>query len=238
MSLDMDIVNAAMVRQYSDPKAAAAAQAANEANRKKTELDQGDFLTLMISQLKNQDPFKPLDPSQYVGQLAQFSSVSGLADMNKNITALTDSLRGNQVVGGSSLIGHVVIASGDTVHLSAVNGAAARGAQGLIDVPAGASSVQLQVKDSSGALVKTVALDSSRGTHAFTWDGTTDSGTDAAAGAYKIDVVARVGDQNVSLKTSVAASVSSVSLDPTSGALMLDTDSLGELAMSDVERVL
>jgi flagellar basal-body rod modification protein FlgD len=83
-----------------------------------------------------------------------------------------------------------------------------------------------------------VALESSRGTHAFTWDGTNDSGADAAAGAYKIDVVARVGDQNVSLKTSVAASVSSVSLDPTSGALMLDTDSLGELAMSDVERVL
>src|SRR5678810_79383 len=98
MSLDMDIVNAAMVRQYTDPKAAAAAQAANAANKKKTELDQGDFLTLMISQLKNQDPFKPLDPSQYVGQLAQFSSVSGLADMNKNITALADSLRGNQVL--------------------------------------------------------------------------------------------------------------------------------------------
>jgi flagellar basal-body rod modification protein FlgD len=236
--LDMDIVNAALVRQYSDPKAAAAAQAANAANKKKTELDQGDFLTLMISQLKNQDPFKPLDPSQYVGQLAQFSSVSGLADMNKNITALTDSLRGNQVLDGSSLIGHTIVAAGDTVHLSAANGVDARGARGLIDVPAGASSVQLVVKDSSGAQVKTLALDPSRGTHAFNWDGTTDGGANAAAGAYKIDVVARVGDQNVSLRTSVAARVSSVALDPSSGALMLDTDSLGELAMSDVERVL
>src|SRR3954471_12986785 len=235
--LDMDIVNAAMVRQRSETETVAA-RAANAANAKKTELDQGDFLTLMITQLKNQDPFKPLDPSQYVGQLAQFSSVSGLADMNKNITALTDSLRGNQVLDGSSLIGHTILASGDTVHLSAANGVEARGAQGLINVPAGASAVQLVVKDSTGAQVKTIALDAGRGTHAFTWDGSTDGGAAAAAGAYKIDVVARVGDQNVSLKTSVAARVSSVALDPSSGALMLDTDSLGELAMSDVERVL
>ena len=114
------------MRQNTDPQAAAAARAANDANAKKTELDQDDFLTLMITQLKNQDPFKPLDPAQYVGQLAQFSSVSGIADMNKNITALTDSLRGNQVLDGASLIGHTVIAPGDTVHLSAANGARAR----------------------------------------------------------------------------------------------------------------
>ena len=60
--LDMDIINAAMVRQNSDPEALAAARAANEANAKKTELNQDDFLTLMITQLKNQDPFKPHGP--------------------------------------------------------------------------------------------------------------------------------------------------------------------------------
>src|SRR3954467_11892128 len=114
--LDMDIVNAAMVRQYSDPKAAAAAQAANDANKKKTELNQGDFLTLMITQLKNQDPFKPLDPAQYVGQLAQFSSVSGLADVNKNISSLSDSLRCNQGLDGAALIGRTVIAEGNQIY--------------------------------------------------------------------------------------------------------------------------
>src|SRR5215831_15855154 len=237
MSFDMDLINSAMVRQRSDADALAA-QAANAANAKKTELNQQDFLTLMVTQLKNQDPFKPMDPTQYVGQMAQFSQVSGLTDMNKNITALTDSLRGNQVLDGASLIGRTVIAPGDQIYLSAANGAEARGAMGLIDVPAGASSVQLVVKDSTGALVKTVALDNSTGSHAFTWDGSTDSGTAAAAGSYQIAVVARVGDQNVSLKTSVATRVSSVSLDPTSNSLMLDTDTLGELAMSNVERVL
>jgi flagellar basal-body rod modification protein FlgD len=235
--LDMDIVNAALVRQYSDSDAAAA-RAANADNASKTELNQEDFLTLMITQLKNQDPFKPLDPAQYVGQLAQFSQVSGLADMNKQISALTESLRGNQVLDGASLIGRTVIAQGDTVYVGDAVEGQFRGPQGLIEVPAGASSVQLVVRDSSGVLVKTQALEATRGTQAFAWDGSTDAGGEAPAGSYRISVVARVGSENVSLATSVAARVSSVSLDPASGALKLETDPLGELAMGDIERVL
>jgi flagellar basal-body rod modification protein FlgD len=235
--LDMDIVNAAMVRQRSETEATSA-RTANAASAKKAELNQEDFLTLMITQLKNQDPMKPLDPSQYVGQLAQFSQVSGLAEMNKQITALTDSLRGNQVLDGASLIGRAIIAPGNNIYLAPLDGETPRGPQGLIDVPAGASSVQLVVKDSAGALVKSVALDTQRGAQAFTWDGTTDSGGAAPAGAYKIEVIARVGNENISLKTSVAANVSSVALDPATGGLVLDTDTLGELDMSDVERVL
>ncbi len=234
---DMDIINAAMVRRRTGDEAAAAA-ASNAALAKKTELNQEDFLTLMITQLKNQDPFKPLEPAQYVGQLAQFSQVSGLSDMNKQISSLTASLRGNQVLDGAGLIGRAVIADGNTVYLPEAVEGEVRGPQGLIDVPAGASSVQLIVKDASGALVKTQALDTARGTHAFSWDGTTDGGTPAEAGAYRIEVVARVANENVSLRTRVAANVSSVALDPVTGGLTLDTDSLGEIAIDDVERVL
>jgi flagellar basal-body rod modification protein FlgD len=233
MSLDMDLINSALVTQRSASDTAAA-QAANAANAKKTSLDQNDFLTLMITQLKNQDPFKPLDPTAYVGQLAQFSSVSGIADVNKNISGLTDSLRGNQVLDGAALIGRTVIAQGNTIHLSG----GGTGAQGLVDVPAGASSVQLVIKDSSGSTVRTQALDNSKGQQTFSWDGKTDSGADAAAGAYKIEVVAKVGTQSQSLATNVAAYVGSVAIDPTTGSLMLDTDTLGDVALSSVERVL
>src|SRR3954453_19097701 len=114
MPIDMDIVNAAMVRQRT-PDELAHAKAANAANAKKTELGQDDFLQLMITQLKNQDPFKPLDPSQYVGQLAQFSSVSGLKEINTAISGLTDSLRGNRVLDGASMIGRTVVAGGNQV---------------------------------------------------------------------------------------------------------------------------
>ncbi len=232
--IDMDIINAAMVRQRSpEEMAAARAQSAS-----KTELNQDDFLALMITQLKHQDPFKPLDPAEHVGQLAQFSSVSGLANINKAISTLTESLRGNQVLDGATLIGRTVVAEGDTVYLSAANGADRIGAQGAIDVPSGTSSLQLVVRDSSGALVRSEALAPTAGMRGFHWDGKTDGGVDAPAGAYRIEVIARIGSENVSLPTSVAARVSSVALDPMTGALTLDTDSLGELPMGAVQRIL
>jgi len=235
--LDMDIVNAAMVRQRS-PEEAATAAAAKAANAKKTELNQEDFLTLMITQLKHQDPFKPMDPSQYVGQLAQFSSVAGLSDINKNISALTSSLRGNQVLDGAALIGRTVIAEGNQVFRYVPEEGEALPTQGAVEVPTGAASVQLVVRDSAGTLVKTQALETGAGLRGFTWDGSTDSGGTAPTGSYKIEVIASVGGKNISLATSVAAQVSSVALDPANGALTLDTDTLGEIAMGDVDRVL
>src|SRR6186713_2809708 len=162
--LDMDVINAAMVRSRTNPEDYAAGQASNVVNKKKTELDQQDFLALMVAQLKNQDPFKPLDPSQYVGQLAQFSSVSGLTAMNTQLTSLTNSLRGNQVLDGAALIGRTVIAPGENVYIDDATNAERILPQGMIDVPAGAASVQLVVRDSSGVLVKSQALDTTRGT--------------------------------------------------------------------------
>lgn len=234
MAIDMDIVNAAMVR-HRTPEEAAAASAANALH--KTELGQDDFLTLMITQLKNQDPMKPLDPSQYVGQLAQFSSVAGLKEVNTAIANLTNSLRGNQVLDGAAMIGRTVIAQGENVYLGAP--AADRpGIAGATDVPKGTNSLQMVVKDASGATVKTVAMATTSGMRGFQWDGTTESGAQAPAGAYSVELVANVAGKNESLATSIAASVSSVSLDPKTGGLMLDTDTLGEISMSDVERVL
>jgi flagellar basal-body rod modification protein FlgD len=234
MAIDMDIVNAAMVRQRS-PEEAANARAANALH--KTELGQDDFLQLMMVQLKNQDPFKPLDPSQYVGQLAQFSSVAGLKEVNTQIAGLTESLRGNRVLDGAAMIGRTVVAEGSQVYLDAPSEDRLAIA-GSIEVPKGTTSLQLIVRDASGATIKTEAFNTASGLRGFTWDGTNDAGTAVAAGSYKVEVLANVAGANESLKTSIAAAVSSVAIDPTTGALLLDTDTLGEISMSDVERVL
>src|ERR1041384_1388708 len=106
--LDMDVINAAMVRSRTNPEASAAGATDTAKKANKPELGEEDSLAFMVAQLKNQDPFKPLDPSQYVGQLAQFSSVSGLSSMNQQLTNLTNSLRGNQVLDGAGLIGRTV----------------------------------------------------------------------------------------------------------------------------------
>ena len=118
-----------------------------------------------------------MDPAQYVGQLAQFSSVSGLAAMNKNIASLTSSLRGNQVLDGAALIGRTVIAEGNQVYRYVPERRrSAFRTQGAVEVPAGASSVQLVVRDSAGTLVKTQAIDPRAGLRGFSWDGSTDAG--------------------------------------------------------------
>jgi flagellar hook assembly protein FlgD len=131
-----------------------------------------------------------------------------------------------------------VIAEGNQVYRYVPEEGEAIPTQGAVEVPAGASSVQLVVRDSAGTLVKSQAMDAHAGLRGFTWDGSTDAGGTAPSGSYKIEVIAKVGEKNVSLNTSVAAQVSSVALDPTTGALTLDTDTLGEITMSAVERVL
>ena len=129
--------------------------AANAANAKKTELNQDDFLTLMITQLKNQDPFKPMDPAQYVGQLAQFSSVSGLADMNKqHQRADRRRCAATRCSTAPALIGRTVIAAGQPGLSIVPADGEAMPTQGAIEVPAGASSRAARGTDSSGALVQ------------------------------------------------------------------------------------
>ncbi len=236
--LDMDIINAAMRNQNQSSEVVAQRRAANDANAKRTELNQEDFLTLMLTQLKHQDPSSRMDPAQQVGQLAQFSSVSGISEMNKQISSLTDSLRGNQVLGRRR-------AHRPRRDRHRQPGLSARSRRGRGPGSAGPGQcAQRRVVGAAGRqgfrrrAGEDPDADQHQGLQAFSWDGTTNAGTAAEAGGYKIEVIAKVGDKNVSLTTSVAARVSSVALDPTTGGLMLDTDSLGEIEMSSVERVL
>src|SRR5688500_6199342 len=77
---------------------------------KNDELGQNAFLNPIIAQLKNQDPMKPQDPSQFMSQLAQFSQVTSTQNMEKSIEGLASSLRSTQVLNGTSLVGHDVLA--------------------------------------------------------------------------------------------------------------------------------
>ncbi len=175
--LDMDIINAAMVRQNTDPEAAAARRAANEAIAKKTELNQEDFLTLMITQLKNQDPMKPMDPAQYVGQLAQFSSVSGLAEMNKQI-GCAHQQPARQPGAGRRRPHRPHRDRVRQRHLSARS----RRGRGRADRRASSTCPPAPPPCSSWSRTRAArwcgpqALDTARGPQAFTWDGTTNNG--------------------------------------------------------------
>jgi flagellar basal-body rod modification protein FlgD len=213
---------------------AATAAAAGQTNRIKTkdQLGQKEFLQLMIAQLKNQDPFKAMDPSQFLGQLAQFGTVSGIQEMQSAFTTLSESMRSSQVLDGATMVGREVLVPSETVTLQAEGSV-----HGAVDVPSGASSLQVNVRDAAGTLVRRMTLPTNGGLADFSWDGLADNGSRAPAGAYSLEAIANVGGQSTSLEMLLASRVASVTIDAQSG-LTLNTSDLGSRSLSDVRRVM
>jgi flagellar basal-body rod modification protein FlgD len=214
-----------------DPISTLASQTSKE-TKSPTQLGQNEFLKLMLTQLKNQDPMKPLDPSQFLGQLAQFSTVTGIENMNGSLSELSSSLRSSQILNGATLVGREVLAASTTAALP--EGGQVRGG---VEVPEGATGVQVSIRDSSGQLVRSFSLQPTQGLAEFAWDGATSSGASAPAGTYNLEIVASVGGENVALDSLVSSRVNSVTMNPSSNELTLNTNS-GTLALSNVRRVM
>jgi flagellar basal-body rod modification protein FlgD len=212
---------------------AGAAGSASQGNgvKKKDQLGQAEFLELMIAQLRNQDPFKAMDPSQFLGQLAQFGTVTGIQDMQAAFTSLSDAMRSSQVLDGASMVGRDVLVPSDMVTLHA-DGTV----KGSIDVPKGLTGLTVNIRDSAGALVRRMTLPTDSGNHEFTWDGLRDDGTRAAAGDYDIEAIGSLDGQSGSLEMLFSSRVNSVTID--SSGLVLNTNDLGARPLSDVRRVM
>jgi flagellar basal-body rod modification protein FlgD len=206
--------------------------AGNASGTKRNELGQDAFLQLMVAQMKNQDPTKPADPTEFLSQLAQFSQVTGIQQMRDSIGSLSDSLRSSQVLGGTSLVGHAVLAAGDSAALGESGEI-----YGATTIPAGASEATIVVTDASGQQVARIPLSTKEGDAEFVWDGNTGLGTRAAPGTYKFTAIANVGGSSEQLETQLASYVHSVSIDPTTYQLTLNTD-IGPIALSAVRQVL
>jgi flagellar basal-body rod modification protein FlgD len=186
----------------------------------------------MLAQLKNQDPFKAMDPSQFLGQLAQFSTVTGIQQMQDAFGTLSDSMRSSQVLDGSTMIGREVLVASEGATLQAEGSV-----HGAFDVPAGATGLTLNIRDANGTLVRHTALPAGTGLQEFSWDGTADNGARAAAGNYTFEAIASGGGRSESLEMLLSSRVTSVTIDPSTG-LTLNTQDLGARALSDVRRVM
>lgn len=193
---------------------------------------QEQFLTMMLAQLKNQDPLKPLEPSEFLGQLAQFSTVTGVQEMQKSLGTMVEALRSSQALEGANFVGRDVLAPGRT---AVFDGESA--VLGAVDMPAGVAAAELIIRDAAGAVVRTAPLDPRAGLTGFAWDGRSNAGNPVAPGAYQIEVAARRGDRTEALETMLQSRVDSVTLDTGGAGLMLNTMN-GSLAISAVRRVM
>ncbi len=143
------------------------------------------------------------------------------------------SLRSTQVLNGTTMVGHDVLAQADEFSFTQGVGVA-----GEVDVPPGSASLQIRITDSTGALVREISAVPQTGTNAFAWDGLRADGTAAQSGQYDIEAIASAGGVSESLEVLMSGRVSSVTIDSTGTGLTLNTGALGGIAMSNVRRVM
>ena len=194
-------------------------------------LGQGDFLTLMTAQLKNQDPFDPVDNTQMVGQMAQFSTLAGQTEMNSTLKAIADKLGATSASDALAYVGRNVLTEGATAYPRTTGGLA-----GAVELDKAATELSVTVKNANGTTLRTLDLGAQpAGTAAFDWDGTTDSGDAAGDGPFTLTVSARDGDGAVDARTLVWAPVATVST--ASGSPVLTLPGLGQVPVSAVRSV-
>jgi flagellar basal-body rod modification protein FlgD len=191
---------------------------------------QDRFLTLLVTQLKNQDPLRPMDNSQITTQLSQISTVSGIDKLNDTVAGLATALAANQTMSSAALIGRQVLAPGAT--LSLAQGQAA----GAVELAQAADRVTLTVIGPAGNVVRRLELGPSQaGLQPFAWDGTADDGRAAQDGSYTYRIDAVSADKSVDATAYQVGTVTGIAVagkDPT-----VIVNGLTEVRFADVQRI-
>ena len=194
---------------------------------------QDRFMTLLVSQMKNQDPLNPLDNAQVTSQLAQLSTVTGIDKLNTTLEALMGSFQAGQSLQAAGMIGRGVLVPGDALRL-----ADAKASFG-VELAEPADSVGVTIRDAAGKAVRTLALGAHEaGVLPLAWDGRTDGGGVAADGRYRIEVAAERGGQKSSAGGLAYAEVRSVSASAGGQGARLNLDLGREVALADVRQIL
>ncbi|WP_256079183.1 flagellar hook assembly protein FlgD [Massilia sp. YIM B04103] len=197
-----------------------------------TKADQDKFMTLLLTQLKNQDPMNPLDNAQITSQLAQLQTVTGVNKLNATLESLKGDYKASASLAATNMINRGVLVPGSALQL-----ASGKSIFGL-DMGTGADQVQVEIKDGSGKAIHVIEMKNvSAGTVPLVWDGTLADGKKAPDGAYRIAVTATVGGKV--LKDAAALTFGTVASVSTGAAgVKLNVPNVGTLTMDDIKQVL
>lgn len=186
-------------------------------------LGQSDYLKLMTAQLQYQDPFAPMDNSQMVAQMAQFSQIAASTESNTTLKTIADALSGSRLSDAASWIGKSMLVKSDKVAPDSLGQYA-----GQISLSGDSAAVSVELVDSAGSVVKKIDMGAQKaGDLSFYWDGKNDAGQNAASGALSI----RVTGATVS-KTAAWTTVAAVQ-SPASGTGAKLITALGNFTATD-----
>lgn len=192
-------------------------------------LGQEDFLRLMITQLSNQDPFQPMENGDFLGQMAQFSTVSGINELNESFSAASSALTSNQALQAASLVGREMLVPSESIHFNGTDPA-----RGALSVPSGATGASVSIFNEAGEVVAQfpASIDPALGRADFSWDGLGPDGEPLPAGTYRIEAHAQTSSDSESLVPLVWGQIDSVSLAGPGGRIEVNLLGLGSTGLS------
>ncbi|EHY75844.1 flagellar basal body rod modification protein [Stutzerimonas stutzeri ATCC 14405 = CCUG 16156] len=196
---------------------------------KGNDLGKNEFLELLVAQLNNQNPLEPQENGEFIGQLAQFSTVEGVEKLNSSMETILSGYQSSQALQASSLVGRKVIVPTE----KAVVDTSETFKASLI-LPASSSNVYVNIYDDTGAAVSRINLGPQEaGNVSFMWDGKDASGNTLPPGTYKFEAQATYDGETKGLYTLLPANVDSVTLG--GSELLLNLAGLGSVPLSHVQ---
>ena len=199
----------------------------------KQTLGQEDFLKLMTTQLQNQDPFAPMENGDFIAQMAQFSTVSGIGDVNKSLSELAGEYEKARIATAASLLGHSVLLPGNIVRPDD-NGEI----HGVLDLPQASSYTTINFSDpATGELIHSQAIGAiPSGLNGFSWTNIPDE-LKHRDNKFKIEALVDFGEGAQSLSPSIFAEILSASAGETNnGTITIDLADYGTVDVNTVEK--
>lgn len=192
-----------------------------------------DFLKLFTAQLNNQDPLDPVKNEAFVAQLAQFSQLEALTNIQTSMDGFVNSMSSEKMLGSASLIGKRISVPDAPSQLSEGGTIDAN-----IDLPEGASGIQLNVTDANGNKVQElIAGPQLPGSANLSWDGRDSLGNPAPAGTYYLTANAVVNGKTTKVSVNTLATVRSITTNPVDGSISLDVGSSKPILLSSVKQI-
>lgn len=203
--------------------------------KKDDELGRDSFLTMMVAQLKNQDPLNPMEGTDFSTQLAQFSQLEQLINVNDSIESMSTTFKDSSENDVTGYLGKEVTGNIDSIEVK--NGTPSTGAYNL-SRPA---EVMISITNSDGKEIKNIYPgQKTAGSYSIQWDGTDNTGKQVEDGSYKYTVMANTGSGFAKIPTTVSGEVEKISYSNGKPYLMvngmpIDTESLTEVVNQEQE---